>query len=108
LYLQPHSLEDLQARIKAEVLANPPLLYEPEEAAAQAAAEAVKEAQAAKDRPELFDVVVPFNPQVTCMYVRTVPQLEGLMPTRFGAMRVWLPNAFTCQSNQLHVLLVLL
>lgn len=64
LYLQPHCLEALQARITAEVLANPPLLYEPEEAAAKAVAEAVKEAQAANARPELFDAVVPLNPQV--------------------------------------------
>jgi hypothetical protein len=69
LYLQPHSLEALQARITAEVLADPPLLYEPEEAAAKAATEAVKEAQAANAKPELFDVVVPLNPQVTSVCV---------------------------------------
>lgn len=64
LYLQPHSLEALQARIKAEILATPSLLYEPEEAAAKAAAEVVKEAEAAAAKPELFEAVVPLDPQV--------------------------------------------
>lgn len=65
LYLQPHSLEALQARIKAEILANPPLLYEPEEAAAKAAAEAVKEAEAAAAKSELFEAVVPLDQKVS-------------------------------------------
>lgn len=45
-------------------MANPPLLYEPEEAAAKAAAEATKEAEVAAARPELFDAVVSLDPQV--------------------------------------------
>lgn len=65
IHLQPHSLEALQARITAAILANPPLLYEPEEAAAKAAEEAVKEAEAAAARPELFDAVVTLDPQVS-------------------------------------------
>lgn len=64
LYLQPHSLEALQARITAEIMANPPLHYEPEEAAAKAAAEAVQQARAAAARPELFDALVSLDPQV--------------------------------------------
>jgi len=64
LYLQPHSIEALQARITAAVMANPPLYYEPEEAAAKAAAEAVREAGAAAARPELFDALVSLDPQV--------------------------------------------
>lgn len=60
----PSSLDVLQARITAEVLANPPLHYEPEEAAAKAAAAAVREAQAAAARPELFDAVVSLDEQV--------------------------------------------
>jgi hypothetical protein len=65
VHLQPHSLEALQARITAAILANPPLLYEPEEAAAKAAAEAVKEVEAAAARSELFDVVVTLDPEVS-------------------------------------------
>lgn len=65
--MQPHSLEALQARIRAEILANPPLLYEPEEAAEKAAAEAAQEAEAAASKPQLFDAVVQLDPQVLTM-----------------------------------------
>lgn len=65
LYLQPHSVEALQARIRAEILANPPLLYEPDEAATKAAAETAQEAEAAASKPQLFDAVVPLDPQVS-------------------------------------------
>lgn len=68
IYLQPPSLERLQQRISADVLANPPLHHEPADAAAAAAAEAVKEASAAAAQPELFDAVLVHEPQVgsTC------------------------------------------
>lgn len=83
LYLQPHCLEALEARITAEMLANPPLYYEPEEAAAKAAAEAVREAQDAAAQAGLFDAMVPLDPQVcwVCML-----GLRALSVAVFSAM----------------------
>jgi hypothetical protein len=79
--LQPHWLEALQAHIRAEILANPPLLYEPDEAAAKAAAEAAQEAETAASKSQLFDAVVPLDPQVSSMMQLTVqgPPCSGML-----------------------------
>jgi hypothetical protein len=66
VYLQPSSLEALQARITAEFLANPPLHYEPDEAAAAAAARAAGEVAAALRAAGLFDAVITHDAEVWC------------------------------------------
>lgn len=65
VYLQPPSLGQLQQRIRADIKSNPPLHHDPEDAANAAAAEAAEEATAAAAQPELFDVVLTHDSQVS-------------------------------------------
>jgi hypothetical protein len=72
--LQPRSLAVLQRRLRAAVLANPPLGYEPEGAVAAVSAEAAAEVaagEAARERG-VFDAVVEVDLEVRCCGWRAV------------------------------------
>jgi hypothetical protein len=79
--LAPPSLEQLAQRVRADVLANPPLEYEPEDAAAAAAAEAVHQAEVATAAgARLFDVVIAHDPDDSHA---TLGRLSELLHTRY-------------------------